>query len=91
MGVTVRIPTPLRTLTTGQAVVTIEGGTVQEIIENMEGAYNGIKERICDEQGNVRRFVNLYLNGEDIRFLKNLETEVNDGDGLSIVPAISGG
>jgi molybdopterin synthase sulfur carrier subunit len=91
MGVLVRIPTPLRSLTEGQAEVAAEGRTVQEVIENLETSYNGIKERICDEQGNLRRFVNLYLNDEDIRFLKNLDTEINDGDGLSIVPAIAGG
>jgi molybdopterin synthase sulfur carrier subunit len=91
MGVLVRIPTPLRSLTEGQAEVAAEGKTVQEVIENLETSYNGIKERICDEQGNLRRFVNLYLNDEDIRFLKNLDTEINDGDGLSIVPAIAGG
>ncbi len=91
MGVLVRIPTPLRSLTEGQAEVAAEGKTVQEVIENLETSYNGIKERICDEQGNLRRFVNLYLNDEDIRFLQNLDTEINDGDGLSIVPAIAGG
>ncbi|OIP63735.1 MAG: molybdopterin synthase sulfur carrier subunit [Nitrospirae bacterium CG_4_9_14_3_um_filter_53_35] len=91
MKVNVRIPTPLRSLTHGQAEVPIEGKTVQELVENLEKAYPGIKERICDEQGNLRRFVNLYLNDEDVRFLKNLSTEVRDGDGLSIVPAIAGG
>jgi len=91
MGVSVRIPTPLRSLTNGQAEVSVEGKNVREIIENLEQAYNGIKERICDEEGNLRRFVNLYLNDEDIRFLQNLDTEISDGDGLSIVPAIAGG
>ena len=91
MGVSVRIPTPLRSLTGGQAEVSVEGKNVQEVIENLEQAYNGIKERICDEEGNLRRFVNLYLNDEDIRFLQNLDTEISDGDGLSIVPAIAGG
>ncbi len=91
MGVSVRIPTPLRSLTDGQAEVSVEGKNVKEVIENLEQAYNGIKERICDEEGNLRRFVNLYLNDEDIRFLQNLDTEISDGDGLSIVPAIAGG
>jgi len=91
MGISVRIPTPLRSLTEGQAEVSVEGKNVQEVIENLEKAYNGIKERICDEEGNLRRFVNLYLNDEDIRFLQNLDTEISDGDGLSIVPAIAGG
>ena len=67
------------------------GGNITMVIDNLEKAYNGIKERVCDEQGNLRRFVNFYLNDEDIRFLNNLDTEVGDGDGLSIVPAISGG
>lgn len=91
MGVAVRIPTLLRSLTKGQAEVLVAGKTVQEVIENLEGAYPGIKERVCDESGKLRRFVNFYLNDEDIRFLKDLDTEVRDGDGLSIVPAISGG
>lgn len=91
MGVSVRIPTPLRSLTEEKAEVSAEGKTVSEVIENLEKSYAGIKERICDEQGNLRRFVNLYLNDEDIRFLQNLDTEVKDGDGLSIVPAIAGG
>ena len=91
MGVNVRIPTPLRSLTQGQAEVSVGGKSIREIVENLEKAYPGIKERICDEQGNLRRFVNLYLNDEDVRFLKDLQTEVRDGDGLSIVPAIAGG
>jgi molybdopterin synthase sulfur carrier subunit len=91
MGVSVRIPTPMRPLTNGEAEVSVEGKTVQEVIENLEKAYSGIRERLCDEEGNLRRFVNLYLNDEDIRFLQDLDTKVNDGDGLSIVPAIAGG
>lgn len=91
MEISVRIPTPLKSLTNGQTEVSVEGNTVSEVIENLDKAYNGIKERICDEQGNLRRFVNLYLNDEDIRFLKDLDTEVAVGDGLSIVPAIAGG
>jgi molybdopterin synthase sulfur carrier subunit len=91
MGVSVRIPTPMRPLTNGEAEVSVEGKTVQEVIENLEKTHNGIKERICDEEGNLRRFVNLYLNDEDVRFLQNLDTKVKEGDGLSIVPAIAGG
>ncbi len=91
MSVSVRIPTPLRSLTGGEPEVPVEGGTVQELIDNLERGYSGIKERICDEEGKLRRFVNLYLNDEDIRFMKDLDTEVNDGDILSIVPAIAGG
>jgi molybdopterin synthase sulfur carrier subunit len=91
MGVSVKIPTPLRKLTNGQAEVSVEGKTVKEVIENLERDCNGIKARICDEQGNLRRFVNVYLNDEDIRFLQDLDTVISDGDGLSIIPAIAGG
>jgi molybdopterin synthase sulfur carrier subunit len=91
MAVKVRIPTPLRSLTEGQAEVAADGKTVQEMIENLENRYAGIRERICDESGQLRRFVNLYLNDEDIRFMSDLDTELHDGDTLSIVPAIAGG
>lgn len=91
MAITVRIPTPLRTLTGGSDEVAIEGGTVSEVLENLEKKHPGLKERLCDEKGNVRRFVNIYANEEDIRFLDNLATKVKDGDSVSIVPAIAGG
>ncbi len=91
MAVKVRIPTPLRNLTEGKDEVTIEGSTVREVLENLEKAHPGIKERLFDENGNLRRFVNLFLNDEDIRFLKELDTALKDGDILSIVPAIAGG
>ena len=90
MAVTVRIPTPLRTLTGGQEEVSADGGTVAEVIENLEASHPGMKDRLCDDKG-VRRFVNIYYNDEDIRFLDNLETEIKEGDTLSIVPAIAGG
>ncbi|MCZ6805485.1 MAG: MoaD/ThiS family protein [Deltaproteobacteria bacterium] len=90
MAVTVRIPNPLRTLTGGKDEVSADGGTVAEVIENLEANHPGMKERLCDEKG-VRRFVNIYHNDEDIRFLENLETELKEGDTLSIVPAIAGG
>jgi molybdopterin synthase sulfur carrier subunit len=90
MAVTVRIPTPLRTLTGGADEVPANGGTVAEVIENLEANHPGMKDRLCDDKG-VRRFVNLYANDEDIRFLDNLETALKDGDTLSIVPAIAGG
>ncbi|MEM8608964.1 MAG: ubiquitin-like small modifier protein 1 [Myxococcota bacterium] len=90
MAVTVRIPTPLRTLTGGQEEVAADGGTVAEVIENLEANHPGMKDRLCDEKG-VRRFVNIYHNDEDIRFLDNLQTELKEGDTLSIVPAIAGG
>lgn len=90
MAVTVRIPTPLRSFTAGADEVSAEGGTVAQVIESLEAKHPGIKERLCDEKG-VRRFVNIYANDEDIRFLDNLETTLKDGDTLSIVPAIAGG
>jgi sulfur-carrier protein len=90
MSVNVRIPTPLRTLTAGKEAVGIDGSTVGEVIDNLEVAYPGMKERLVDEKG-VRRFVNLYLGEEDIRFLDGLQTAVKAGDELSIVPAIAGG
>ena len=88
---TVRIPTPLRKLTEGKEEVTAAGATVGELIANLEHSYPGIKARICDESGAVRRFVNIFANDEDIRFLKNLDTPVGDSDEISIVPAIAGG
>lgn len=88
---TVRIPTPLRKLTADQEVVTASGGTIGEILAHLDASYPGLKERICDEQGNVRRFVNVFLNDEDIRFLQEQSTPVKDSDEISIVPAIAGG
>jgi molybdopterin synthase sulfur carrier subunit len=90
MAVTVRIPTPLRTITGGADEVSAEGRTVGEVIDDLERKHPGIKERLCDDKG-VRRFVNVYANDEDIRFLENLATELRDGDSVSIVPAIAGG
>ena len=91
MPVRVRVPTPLRKYTQGADEVSAQGNTVKAIVEDLEKSYPGIKERICDETGKVRRFVNVYVNGEDIRFLQNLETGLKEGDSLSIVPAIAGG
>lgn len=90
MAITVHIPTPLRTLTEGKDAVDASGGKVSEIIDDLEKNYPGMRERLCDDKG-VRRFVNIYLNEEDIRFLDNLETAVKDGDDVSVVPAIAGG
>jgi molybdopterin synthase sulfur carrier subunit len=87
----VRIPTPLRKYTGGAEAVDAEGGTVAALLGDLERRYPGIRDRICDEGGQVRRFVNVFVNGEDIRFLANLETPVKAGDELSIVPAIAGG
>ena len=91
MAVAVRIPTPLRNLTQNRDEVEGAGGTIAELIENLEASYEGLKERLCDEDGRVRRFVNIYLNDEDIRFLDDLGTALKDGDVVSIVPAIAGG
>jgi MoaD family protein len=90
MAITVRIPTPLRTLTQGKDEVDASGKTVRDIIADLEKNYPGLRERLLDEKG-VRRFVNIYQNEEDIRFLDNLDTAVKDGDSISIVPAIAGG
>ncbi len=91
MAVKVRIPTPLRKITGGKDEVTAEGSNVAEIIEDLEKNYAGLKERICEADGNLRRFVNLYLNDEDIRFMDNLDTKISENDELSIIPAIAGG
>ena len=91
MPISVRIPTPLRKFTGGAESVTASGGTVAAVVNDVEGRHPGLKERICDEAGKVRRFVNLYVNGEDIRFLSSLDTPVKEGDEISIVPAIAGG
>jgi len=87
----VRIPTPLRPMTGGKNEVEIAGNTVEQIIENLGSAHPGIKERICDEQGEVRRFINIYVNEEDIRFLIGKDTPLKDGDQVPIIPAIAGG
>lgn len=91
MAVTVRIPTPLRKFTGDQADVEVQGATVGEVIDNLEARHSGIKERMVDESGAIRRFVNVYVNEEDIRFLDGSETGVQDGDQVTIVPAIAGG
>ena len=90
MPVTVRIPTPLRSLTGGEEQVLASGVTVADVIDDLELKHPGMKERLLDSKG-VRRFVNLYLGDEDVRFLDGLQTSVKDGDELSIVPAIAGG
>ena len=87
----IRIPTPLRKLTNEQEIVQATGTNVEEILADLDKTYPGLKERICDESGNVRRFVNVFLNDEDIRFLDEKATAVKESDELSIVPAIAGG
>ncbi len=91
MPVKVRIPTPLRKLTNDEEIVQVTSATVGEAIVELQTRFPGIRERLLDEAGQVRRFVNVYVNEEDIRFLKNQETQVKDGDEISIVPAIAGG
>jgi molybdopterin synthase sulfur carrier subunit len=91
MAVTVLIPTPLQKLTNGNAEVKAEGSTVGDVVNALEAQFPGIKERLCDDSGKLRRFVNVYVNNEDIRFEQNEETPVKDGDELSIIPAIAGG
>ena len=91
MSVLVRIPTPLRPLANGQNEVQLAGGSVREILENLVNSYPGIRERLMDEKGEVRRFINIYVNEEDIRFLDGAQTRIKDGDELSIIPAIAGG
>ena len=87
----VLIPTPLRKLTAELESVSAIGANIGELIDNLDKAYPGLKDRLCDEAGNVRRFVNIYVNGEDIRFLEEKATAVKDSDEISIVPAIAGG
>ncbi|HUK84142.1 MAG TPA: ubiquitin-like small modifier protein 1 [Verrucomicrobiae bacterium] len=91
MAINVRIPTPLRKLTQDKETVQTTGKTIDEIVENLEKQYPGLKERLCDERGELRRFVNIYLNDEDIRFAQGKATAVKDGDEISIIPAIAGG
>ncbi len=92
MAVTVRIPTPLRKLTNEQETVTAdESSSLAELIDALEQQHPGLKERLCDETGELRRFVNVYVNGEDVRFLSGLETPIEEGAEVSIVPAVAGG
>ena len=89
--ITIRIPTPLRSMTGGKGEIEGKGNSIGELIEQINVAHPGIKDRICDEQGEIRRFINIYLNQEDIRFLTGRDTPVGDGDEVSIIPAIAGG
>ncbi|GIX46612.1 MAG: MoaD family protein [Candidatus Tectimicrobiota bacterium] len=91
MAVLVRIPTPLQKFTKNQSEVHAEGRTVEEVIADLERHFPGIRERLCDERGGIRKFINLYLNDEDIRFLNGEQTPLKDGDELAIIPAIAGG
>lgn len=91
MPITVRIPQPLRSLTGNLSTVTGDGATLEACLAHMEAAYPGIKERVMDESGQLRRFVNIYVNGDDVRFINGLGTPLKDGDEVSIVPAVAGG
>ncbi|MDD5086086.1 MAG: MoaD/ThiS family protein [Candidatus Omnitrophica bacterium] len=91
MAIKVRIPAPLQKLTQDKAQVEANGSTISELIEDLNRQFPGFKDRLCDTQGKLRRFINIYLNQEDIRFLKMEVTKTKDGDEISIVPAIAGG
>jgi len=91
MPTKIRIPTPLRKLTNNEDVVEVSAATVGDAIVALQSRYPGIQERLLDDTGAVRRFVNVYVNEEDIRFLQNQETQLKDGDEISIIPAIAGG
>jgi molybdopterin converting factor small subunit len=91
MSASVRVPTILRTYTDDAAEVTADGGTVAEVLDDLEANYPGIRARILDDAGKVRRFVNVYVGDEDVRFEKGLQTEVADGAKVSIIPAVAGG
>lgn len=91
MAVKVKIPTPLRTLTKDVDTVETEAGDLQTVVQTLEGQFPGMRERLLDDGGELRRFVNIYVNGEDVRFLQGLTTALKDGDEVSIVPAVAGG
>ena len=91
MPVQVRIPTPLRSVTKGAAEVSAEADTVEGLVEDLERQFPGMKERLVDETGELRRFINIYVNEEDVRFLQGKKTALKDGDAVSVVPAIAGG
>lgn len=92
MAVTVKIPTPLRELTADQGTVTADGAsTIEELVAHLEASYPGMRERLCDDDGQLRRFVNVFVNGEDVRYLAGLDSALSEGDEISIVPAVAGG
>lgn len=90
-SVTARIPTPLRKLTGDAEEVRVQAGTLKDLIAALEQKYPGIKERLCDETGEIRRFINIFVNDEDVRFMEGQNTKFKDGDVISIVPAVAGG
>ena len=91
MGILVRVPTPLRRLTNGQDKLDIAASSISGLIEQLDSDFPGFKDRLVDEAGQLRYFVNIYLNGEDVRFLEGMETPTKSGDEISIVPAVAGG
>ena len=91
MSLKVVIPTPLRKFTAGMETVEVEPGTLKEVLDHLDSKFPGFRASVCDESGALRRFINVYLDGEDVRFLENLATPVPDGAEIAIVPAISGG
>jgi len=91
MSLKVVIPTPLRKFTSGAETVEVEAATVKEMLDTLESRFPGFRASVCDESGSLRRFINIYVDGEDVRFLENLATPVADGTEVAIVPAISGG
>ncbi|MFA4967082.1 MAG: MoaD/ThiS family protein [Candidatus Margulisiibacteriota bacterium] len=91
MSIKVRIPQPLQKLTGGAELVEVSGSDVKSLIADLDKNFPGFKDRICDETGKVRRFINIYINDEDIRFLEGDTTKINDSDEVSIIPAIAGG
>lgn len=91
MSVHVRIPTILRTYTDGESEVTAEGATLAEVLDDLDARFAGIKGRILDEAGQLRRFVNVYVGNDDVRFLDNLDTPTPDGVQVSVIPAVAGG
>ena len=91
MSVSVKVPTPLRKVTNGASMVDAEGSNIRELIDALEAQYPGMRDRLCDEDGALRRFVNVFVGDEDIRFLEGIETALEDGAEVSIVPAVAGG
>jgi molybdopterin synthase sulfur carrier subunit len=91
MSVSVRIPTPLRNATGGASQVTVEASTVRELVADLERQHPGIRDRICEDSGEIRRFVNVFVGDEDIRFLQGLDTPLPSGASVSIIPAVAGG
>ena len=91
MAVSIRIPTPMRNLTGGEALVSVEATTLSDAIKALDATHPGVAERVLDESGALRRFVNVYVGDEDVRFLDGLDTQLSDGASISIIPAVAGG